>query len=104
MGTLNVSIRPNTFTLTNPQYIFRQVNWTPHHPPEDFSLSRCKVVFDAIEYHGWLYYPHPETKEDHFQDPSIVEIIVPFISGVGYGDGVEVMFSAQEVTVVKANL
>jgi hypothetical protein len=98
-GTLNVSIRPYTFTLTHPQYTFRQVNWTPFHPPEDFSFSRCKVSYNDTEYGGWLYYPHPETKETHFQDPSIVEIIAPYIPDITYGDKVQIFLNPQEITL-----
>ena len=98
-GTLNISIRPYTFTLANPQYTFRQVNWTPFHPPEDFSFSCCKVRFDGVEYDGWLYYPHPETKEAHFQDPSILEIIAPYIPNITYGDRVEVILNKEELTL-----
>jgi hypothetical protein len=102
MGTLNVSIRPYVFSMTNPQFTFRQVNWTPFHPPEDFSFSRCKLSFHGMEYSGWVYFPHPETKEDHFQDRSIVEIIGPLIPGISYGDRVDVLLNSQEITVVKA--
>jgi hypothetical protein len=98
-GTLNVSIRPYTFTLTNPQYTFCQVDWTPHHPPEDFSFSWVRLVYDGIEYDGWLYYPHPETKITHFQDPSILEIIAPLVPNITYGDKVEVILNRQEITI-----
>ena len=40
-ATLNISIRPYTFTVRNPEFTFRQVEWTTRHPPEDFSFSRC---------------------------------------------------------------
>lgn len=96
-GTLNVSIRPYTFTLTNPQYTFRQVNWTPHHPPEDFSFSRLRLAYEGIEYNGWLYYPHPETKITHFQDPSILEIIAPYVPNITYGDEVGVFINTMEI-------
>lgn len=98
-GTLNVSIRPYTFTLTNSQYTFRQIDWTPHHPPEDFSFSRCKLVYQGAEYDGWVYYPHPETKITHFQDPSILEIIAPPVLNIAYGDKVELLLNPLEITL-----
>jgi hypothetical protein len=37
---------------------------------------------------GYIYWPHPETKPEHFQDPHTVEILAPGLDGVA--DGVEV--------------
>ncbi len=98
-GTLNVSIHPYTFTMRRPQYTFRKVEWTSLHPPEDFSFSRCGVIFDHVRYEGWIYYPHPETKKAHFQNPSIVEIIAPFIPNLTYGDQVHVSLNVTEVSL-----
>ncbi|MFZ0547360.1 MAG: hypothetical protein WAM60_18080 [Candidatus Promineifilaceae bacterium] len=98
-GTLNVSIRPYTFTFTNPQYTFRQVHWMAGFRPEDFSFSHCKLLFDGRTYDGWVYYPHPETKIQHFQKPSILEIIVPLVPKIAYGDMVEVMLDEGEITL-----
>ena len=101
-GSVNVSIRPYTFKPINPEFTFRQVNWTPFHPPENFSFSRCKLIYEGQTYGGWVYYPHPETKETHFQDPSIVEVIAPYIEGIEYGDMVEVVLNLDEIVVEKA--
>lgn len=98
-GTLNISIRPYTFVLQRPQYSFRHINWTALHPPEDFSFSRAAVVINLARYDGWLYYPHPETKRAHFHDPSVIEIIAPFIPNIRYGSEVAILFKAGEVTV-----
>jgi len=98
-GTLNVSIRPHTFTLIHPQFTFRQVNWIPRFPPEDFSFSRCRLLFNGRSYDCWLYYPHPETKTKHFQDPAIIEIIAPYIPDITYGDKVEAMLNKEELTL-----
>ena len=98
-GTLNVSIAPRTFTMTAPQYTFRNVNWTTLHPPEHFSFSRCRVIVRGQTYHGWVYYPHPETKIRHFQDPTLIEIIAPFIPDLTYGDRLDIQVNPQEITV-----
>jgi hypothetical protein len=98
-GTLNISIRPYTFTLTHPQYTFRGVGWTSHHPPEDFSFSPCVLLFNGAGYNCWIYYPHLETKTVHFQDPSIIEVLAPFIPDLNYGDRTVMMINAQEVTL-----
>ena len=89
-GTLNVDISPRRFRMVRPEYTFRAVEWTDLHPPEDFSFSHCKVVFEEREYDGWIYYPHPETKLRNFQNPSLLEIIAQHIPEIRYGDRVEV--------------
>jgi hypothetical protein len=98
-GTLNISISPSTFALLRPELTFRQVAWTDRHPPEDFSFSRCRILFQASTYDSWIYYPHPETKKRNFQAPSTIEIIAPKILGIGYGDRVEVEYDPAAVAV-----
>ncbi len=92
-GTLNVSIRPYRYTGAHPDHRFRQVEWTPFHPPENFSFSRCVVIVGELRHNGWIYSPDPETKKAQFQDRCTVEIIASFISGVRYGDAVIVSLS-----------
>lgn len=98
-GTLNVSISPHTFQLINPELTFRQVEWTDRHPPEDFSFSQCRVVFQGSAYESWIYYPHPETKKRNFQAPSIIEIIAPKIPGIQDQCRVEVEYNPLEVVI-----
>lgn len=98
-GTINVSIAPQVFGLSNPQYTFPDVQWSPQRPAEDFSFSACRVRFrDTIE-PGYVYYPHPETKPAHFQDPSIVEIITVYIDGVEYGSQITLDLKRNEVSI-----
>jgi hypothetical protein len=99
-GTLNISIDPYTFELAKPRHTFRGVKWTELTNAEDFSFSKCRVRFHGREYEGWVYYPHPETKKDHFQDTSTVEVLAPFIEGVRYGDALELLLNAKEVKVM----
>ena len=98
-GTLNISIAPFIFQMSAPEITFPLVEWTDLHPPETFSFSRCKVIFKGVEYEGWVYYPHPETKKTHFQDPSLVEVITYQIPEIEYGDAIEVELNLEEVTV-----
>ncbi len=98
-GTLNISISPCIFEMKKPEYTFENVEWTSQHPPEHFSFSHCKVEFDGIEYDGWVYYPHPETKERHFQDPTTIEIIADKITGIKYGDQVRIKLNPYEVSI-----
>ena len=98
-GTLNISIAPLTFEMSAPELTFPLVEWTDLHPPETFSFSRCKVIFKEVEYTGWVYYPHPETKKNHFQNPSLVEVITYEIPNIHYGDTLDVMVNLDEITV-----
>lgn len=88
-GTLNISIAPQTLSLQNPEYTFKQVKWNPDYEAEDFSFSPCRVRFQGVTYEGLIYYPHPETKLGHFQDASTLEVLAPLIPNLRYGDTVE---------------
>jgi hypothetical protein len=98
-GTLNIDIRPNTFRMLKPEYTFHDVEWTDLHPPEHFSFSRCRVLFGSVEYDGWVYYPHPETKIRNFQTPSLLEVIAIPISNIHYGDKVHVLVNSDEISI-----
>ena len=103
-GTLNISIAPLEFVMTKPEFTFPLVEWTDLHPPETFSFSRCKVIFEGKEYEGWVYYPHPETKKTHFQNPSLIEVIALEIHGVKYGDQIKIILNTAEITIKKSSL
>ena len=100
-GTLNVDISPSTFMMKNPEYTFQHVEWTDLHPPEHFSFSRCKVIYKELEYEGWVYYPHPETKLRNFQDPSLLEVIAQPIPEIQYGDALDVLVNTEEIIITK---
>lgn len=99
-GTLNISIAPRGFTMAHPEITFRRVEWTSLHPPEDFSFSRCKVSAHGVEAEGWVYYPHPETKIRHFQDPSMIEVIARLIPGLTYGDTIQLSLNTDEIALI----
>lgn len=99
LGTLNISIAPLTFEMVRPEYTFPLVEWTDLHPPETFSFSPCRLRFAGREYEGLVYYPHPETKIRHFQDPSLVEVIAGRIPGIGYGDRVELLLDPRQIHI-----
>ena len=85
--------------MLKPEFTFPLVEWTDLHPPETFSFSRCKVVYREVEYQGWVYYPHPETKLRNFQNPSLLEVIARPISGIQYGDVLQVWVNMDEIEV-----
>ena len=99
-GTLNISIAPRKFRIRNARFHFPAVQWTSKHPPEHFSFSPCTVIRDRTEYSGVIYYPHPETKARHHQDDSVIEVLAPWIDGIGYGDRLELEVEDSEIEVI----
>src|SRR5690606_20611957 len=100
-GTLNISIAPLTFKMERPEFTFERVEWTDLHPPETFSFSRCNVVFKNQNYSGWVYYPHPETKKNHFQNPSLIEVIAFEIPNIQYGDSIDIELNEDEIKIIE---
>jgi hypothetical protein len=98
-GTLNISIAPLRFEMVKPAYTFRQITWTDRHPPEDFSFSPCKVHYQGSEHEGYVYYPHPQTKIRHFQNPSLIEVITDRIPEIGYGASLGLVLDPVEIRI-----
>lgn len=99
-GTLNLNIAPHSFEMIAPEFTYRNVHWADGFPPEDFSFSRCVILFKDKEYSGYIYYPHPETKIGHFHSSSLIEVICEPIDGIGYGDRVELRYREREVRII----
>jgi hypothetical protein len=105
LGTLNLSIAPNTFKLLKPDYRFDRLQWAEGFPPETFSFYRCQIR--SLEHNpinpatnAWVYYPHPETKIGHFQPTSLLEIIAPPIAPLEYGDRLSLTLSSQQIQIM----
>ena len=85
-GTLNINFAPLEVSLANPDHQFEKLHWTELHPPETFSFWRVEIkASEADVVNGWVYYPHPETKERHWQPPTTLELLAPQLSGVEPG-------------------
>ena len=85
-GTLNLDFAPLEVSLSKPDHRFEKVRWTELHPPETFSFWRLEIKATDVEVvSGWIYYPHPETKERHWQPPTTLELLAPRLSGVEPG-------------------
>lgn len=98
-GTVNISIAPAMFSLIHPTYTFRNVRWTEIIPPEDFSFAHCQLTCAGKTYRGWVYYPHPDTKPDHFQSPSTMELLLPWVDGLEVGAAVTVRVKIEEIEI-----
>lgn len=101
-GTLNISIAPYTFIVKNPEFTFLSVEWTDKHPPENFSFSRCRIIYNSSEHSGWIYYPDPSTKKTHFQHSSIIEIIAPLILDIKRDDELKLALNTNEILLNNA--
>lgn len=85
-GTLNICIDPFRYTVVKAKHTFRNVKWHPTEPAEDFSFFDVRLVrSDKPSVAGLIYFPHPETKPEHFQKPDILELLLPFVEGLHYG-------------------
>ena len=91
-GTLNLSVQPYSFRLGVPIHSFPQVKWSSSLPPENFSFYQCKVrLLGEIEFiEGLVYWPHPSTKPEFYQDPHVLEVIAPRIPLAEYGKEMEI--------------
>ena len=98
-GTLNVDIAPLRFILVRPSHTMTDVSWWPDAPAETFSFSPCRIILPTGSIDGLIYYPHPETKPEHPQPPTVIEILAPFLEGVGPGTAVELQLDSSEVEV-----
>ena len=91
-GTINLSFAPLEVRLRDADHQISELLWTKHHPPETFSFWRiqlCLAGSKAVE--GWIYRPHPETKQRHWQPQTMLELLAPHIAGVANGDRVSIL-------------
>jgi hypothetical protein len=85
-ATLNVNISTWRYRVIQPRQTFSSVKWHPTEPAEDFSFFDAVVGVDgATSIPGLIYYPHPATKPEHFQQPDVLELLLPWIDGIDYG-------------------
>jgi hypothetical protein len=98
-GTLNIDISPCHFALQAADATLRQVRWTDRIPPEDFSFVACLVEFAQARHRALVYWPHPETKVEHFQDDSVLEVMAPRIPGIAESAPVTLWLRARQIRV-----
>ena len=99
-GTMNINIQPVKWQPRSSDFTFKDIEWTKRHPPEHFSFIRCKLWFNDLSFESFIYYPHPETKITHFQNPSIVEIISKHIAGLEYGSIVKIEVEDSKISIL----
>jgi len=95
-ATLNISVAPSKLIWKAPRFKFEQVAWIEGFSPETFWFAPCEVICDNAKYEGWVYYPHPDTKTQHFHNDALVEVICKRqIPGIDYGAQISLCFSSE---------
>lgn len=100
VGTVNVSIAPHRYRVVAPRVTYRAVKWHPVAPAEDFSFFDVRVIRNgAAPVEGLIYRPHPETKPEHFQTPDVLELLLPFVTGVSYGARIHLEIPGEQIAI-----
>jgi len=99
-GTVNVSLAPLKYRVGQARCTFRAVKWHPDATAEDFSFFDVRLLREGAEpVAGLIYYPHPETKPEHFQRDDVLELLLPFVEGLSYGAALRLAVPAEQMTV-----
>ena len=101
-GTINLDIRPFAFVILDPKHYFQAINWSPFIPPENFYFFELIAHYKDKVYEGLIYMPDPETKTDHPQDTQILELLLPKISGLNYGDHLKIQVPKDQLKFYKS--
>ena len=100
-GTLNLDFAPLEISLSKPDHRFEKVRWTELHPPETFSFWRVEIKESSSDVvNGWIYYPHPETKERHQQPSTTLELLAPPLSGVQSGSKIHLRDQSGRIKLI----
>ena len=95
---------PAELQLKNPDYLFRDLQWTHLHPPETFSFWKIRLrSVGAHDFNvpGLVYRPHPETKARHWQSSSVLEILVPYIDHIRLSEWFELGVNPETIQVLR---
>lgn len=99
MGTLNVDVSPAKFDILSPAALVEKLKWINNFPAETFSFCDIKVYYKEQVYPGYLYFPHPETKTQHFHPPHLMEILTVKIPEISYGDAVTLEYNPLQLQI-----
>ncbi|MFD2588341.1 hypothetical protein ACFSQJ_15495 [Croceitalea marina] len=104
MGTINLDISPYTYELGEPKHFFEEINWSKHIPPENFYFFDVSLHFQGKVHQGLIYMPDPKTKEEHVQKPSILELLLPKVEGLNYGQAVDIEINEHQLNIIQLNI
>ncbi len=98
-GTLNLSVAPCGFKIIKPEYYMENVKWTDLQPAENFFLSPAQIQHNGASYKALIYIPDPSTKPNHFQAPSIIEVISEPIESLNYEEKVDLCYNQEAIKI-----
>ena len=99
-GTLNVSIAPKRFKVVKPVRTFPNLKWHPTQPAETFSFFDVRLLrVGQPDAEGYIYYPHPETKPEHFQQAGVLELLLPFVEGLDVATHLQLAIPADQILI-----
>ena len=102
-GTINISVAPLKPEPIRALHTFPKVKWHDDTPSEDFSFFQIRIALgDGPPVGGYIYWPHPETKPEHFQDPHIVEVLAPSLDGVANGVAVRLWTVPEQIAFARS--
>lgn len=99
-GTLNISVAQAQFKMLKPAYQFENIKWVEGFNPETFSFAECTLWYKGKAYQGFVYYPHPETKTQHFHNASLIEVIGQPIKDIHYGSKVRLEYLPEQINIL----
>ena len=103
-ATINVSIAPCRYQVRSPRVSLTAVKWHPTEPAEDFSFFDVRLFpEDGSSVDGLIYYPHPETKPKHFQQPYVLELLFPYVHGISYGADLQLAVPTDQMIIEEAS-
>lgn len=103
-GTLNVDISPYTFNIGISRYFVKDVHWSEYIPPENFYFFDVSLLLESQTFSGLIYLPDPVTKHDHHQKKSILELLLPKIKGLQYGDDVQLLVDKNQLDITHSSM
>jgi hypothetical protein len=104
LGTVNVGISPLCYCVVKARHTFRKVKWHPTEPAEDFSFFDVRLMRPiGPSIAGSIYYPHPDTKPEHFQQPDVLELLLPFVAGFRCGEELSLEIPTAQMVIESSN-
>ena len=98
-GTINVHLGTKTVRIIKPKFLAKDISWSPHIPPENFFFFDVWATYEGQQYQGLIYMPDPATKTDHFQDPALIELLLPEISGIKSGKSISLRVEDAQIEI-----
>jgi hypothetical protein len=100
LGTINVSIVPCTYRVLQPRCTLTAVKWHPVAPAETFSFFDVRLIRDGKPpVDGLIYFPHPETKPEHFQTPDVLELLFPYVDGLALASQLRIAVPREQMYI-----